>query len=434
MPSNTMSTAPPATGSAFGPVATAFVAALVVHLMLLWGFPDNIGLDGFQRWAGRDWLLVQGWLPGHQALIWAADALGLELFGVRLVMTVVASLAVAAGASLAHAIGGRRAGWFFGTVATFGPFALWGTALYQEGVFLLLLFTGLALAMRGRLVLADVLLGALGLVRYEAWPLLALYVAWRRSPRALLVGWGAGVWVLGRAAGWAGHASSPIDYFSDWNGLGSRFTVVGWLQDFGQLLLLALQSGAVVFAVYALVGLRTRARGTWLLMTMVAVQLAFVAVWMVGLERATPRMLILPTLIAAVVAAVGLARAWDHRNGRIVALVVLVLGGGAGLFDAWTAAGKEARWTRHERRALAKMQDCPGCRWWVEPRTEIGPRDRHDGCEILQGVSDLRHGEHFLCAAWPDAAGGASSCQGRVTWTGKAYEVTLSTAQAPLSD
>ncbi|MDP2311794.1 MAG: hypothetical protein Q8P41_02740 [Pseudomonadota bacterium] len=433
MPTVDVTAPPPAARSAVGPALASFGAALAVRLLLLARFPDNIGLDGFQRWAGRDWLLVQGWLPGPQALIWAADALGFDVLGARVMMAVVASLAVAAGAALAQGIGGPRAGWLFGTVATFGPFALWGTALYQEGVFLLLLFTGLALAVRGRLLTADLVLGALGLVRYEAWPLLVLYVAWRRSPMALLAGWGALVWVLGRAAGWAGHAASPIDYFSDWEGLGARFTLAGWLADAGALLTLAVQSGAVVFAAYALVGVRSRARGTWLVMAMVAVQLVFVAVWMVGLERATPRMLILPTMIAAVVGAVGLARAWEHRIGRGVALAALLLGTIAGLTDAWGAAAREARWTRPERAALDLMETCVGCRWWVEPRTGIGPRDRHDGCEILQGVSDLRHGEEFLCAAWPADAAGASSCQGRVAWNGKAYEVTVVTAQAPTS-
>ena len=119
---------------------TAFLAALAVRALLLAAFPDNIGLDGFQRWAGRDWLLVQGWLPGPQLLIWSAGQLGVGIFGTRVLMAVVASLAVAAGAVLAEAIGGRAAGWMFIAAGAFGPFTLWGSALYQEGLFLLVLF------------------------------------------------------------------------------------------------------------------------------------------------------------------------------------------------------------------------------------------------------------------------------------------------------
>ena len=37
---------------------------------------------------------------------------------------------------------------------------------------------------------ADLLLGLLGLSRYEGWPYLLLYALWRRDPRALRASWG----------------------------------------------------------------------------------------------------------------------------------------------------------------------------------------------------------------------------------------------------
>jgi hypothetical protein len=404
---------------------TAFLAALAVRFLLLVAFPDNIGLDGFQRWAGRDWLLVQGWLPGPQLLIWSAGQLGVGIFGTRVLMAVVASLAVAAGAVLAEAVGGRAAGWMFIAAGAFGPFTLWGSALYQEGLFLLVLFAGLALALRGRLTAGDALLGALGLVRYEAWPLLLLYVVWRRSPRALLVGWGPAVWLGGHLLGWEGHAASPIDYFSDWQGLAARFTVAGWLEDAERLLRYAWDTGALVFVGAAIVGLRDRAPASRLVAAMTGVQLLLVALWMVGLERATPRMLIVPTMLAAVVAVAALARRFEGPRMRRGIVVLLVVVAWISSVNTWRAAEVEARFTHHERIALTTMAAHPGVRWWITPRTGLGPRDRHDGCEILQGVSELRHGTDFRCAAWPDDAATVDACGGTVTWDGQVYVVTL---------
>jgi len=405
---------------------TAFLAALVLRVALLAEYPDNIGLDGFQRWAGRDWLLVQGWLPGPQLLIWAGAHVGLGVLGARLLFSVVSSLAVAAGAVVADAVGGRVAGWMYVAAAAFGPFTLWGSALYQEGLFLLVLFSGLALALRGRLVAGDLVLGALGLVRFEALPLLLVYGAWRRSPRALLAGGGAAAWGLGRLLGWEGHAASPIDYFSDWRGLAARFTVAGWAEDVARLLVYAWDTGATVFLVGAGVGLRDRLIGGRLLAFMAAAQLGLVAVWMVGLERATPRMLIVPTMLGAILAVSALARRFEGRWGRGGTVALLLLVSWVSSVNAWRAADVEARFTQPERMALTTMAATPGVQWWVTPRTGLGPRDRHDGCEILQGVSPLRHGVDFRCAAWPNDAGAVGMCGGTVTWVGDAYAVTLS--------
>ena len=55
---------------------------------------------------------------------------------------------------------------------------------------------------------------------------------------------------------------------------------------------------------------------------------------------------------------------------------------------------------KHETRLLEKIARCGDCRFAIRPRTKIGTRDRHDGCEILQGISTLRHGDEFWCQRW----------------------------------
>ena len=58
---------------------------------------------------------------------------------------------------------------------------------------------------------------------------------------------------------------------------------------------------------------------------------------------------------------------------------------------------------RAETEALRLMGDCPGCIWWVVPRPKAGTRARHDGCEVIQGISDMVEGEDFYCASWVDS-------------------------------
>ena len=113
-----------------------------------------VAFDGYQRWAGRDHILVQDWLPVTQALIWLTAQLGGDIYVGRLVMAFVAASAAGAGTWLAQSLAAERvgpreattAGWAFVIAALFGPWSSWGTVFYQESTFLLVLFGGLALA------------------------------------------------------------------------------------------------------------------------------------------------------------------------------------------------------------------------------------------------------------------------------------------------
>lgn len=413
------------------PVLAAFGVALAARLVLIQQYPVNLGLDGFQRWAGRDYWLVQGWLPATQMVVWAVAELGGSFLAARVAMAVVASLAIGAGAMVAEAVAGRVGAWLFLGAATFGPFLLWGTALYQEGTFLLFLFGGLALALRGHPRLGDLVIGAVGLVRYEGWPLVALYALWRRDPRALTAGWGIALWMFGRGVlGWTGHHASPVNYFSDWDGIVERFSLATWAGEVGWLAERAFGVGAFTIGGLGAAGawIGRRRPEVLLVAIMALAQVALVLVWIAGLEQATYRMLVIPALLAAVPASVAVT--WIHaklprewmRAGLVTGLVVLM---GVGLVDASRVVRGEVRWTRPERAALDEMAGCPECRWYVVPRTEIGPRDRHDGCELLQGVSALRHGEDFFCDAWPAGEGREADVEGLVEWVDGGYRVSV---------
>ncbi|MFZ5481536.1 MAG: hypothetical protein ACOZNI_32540, partial [Myxococcota bacterium] len=340
-------------------------------------------------------------------------------------------LATGAGAWLAGVMGGRDAAWAFCVAGTFGPFLLWSTGLYQEGTFLLLLFAGLALALSGRPALADVVIGGVALVRYEGWPLLAMYVLWRRDPRALLAGWGVLLWGVGkRVLGWEGHHPSPANYFEDWQDLGQRFSPVGWVWDVLWLSTMTFRCGGYVFlglgALGAWVGWRRP--GVRLLAAMALVQGGAVLVWMVGLERATYRMITIPVMIGAVLAALGVVHLWERAASprRRAALAAGLVGlAVVGVIDAADVARIDYRATRAERVALETMADCEDCTWYVVPRAGFGPRERHDGCELIAGLSSLRRGRDFWCAVWPGDAEHEHEATGVVRWDDGRYRVTF---------
>ena len=175
------------------PTAVGFLLALAVRLLVIGLAPWNFSFDGYQRWAGREHLLIQDWLPATQSILWLVSSAGGGVLATRIALSVVAAAAVAAGVSLARSIGGPAAGWFFVPMGLFSPFLTWSTVPYQEGTFLLFIFGAMAAALRGRLWLADLLAGAVALVRYEGWPFVAVYILWRRDPRALRALWGAGL-------------------------------------------------------------------------------------------------------------------------------------------------------------------------------------------------------------------------------------------------
>lgn len=417
------------------PVATAFLVGLGSRVAMIEAGPYNFAFDAFQRWAGRDHVLVQAWLPLTQAIIAAVAALGGDLRASRLALALVAALATAAGGWVAGRLGGRVAAWAWLVPASFGPFLVWGGTLYQEGTFLLVLFAGLGLALSGRVRLADLVVGLLALVRYEGWPCVLLYVAWRRDPRALLAFWGAGLWLaLKLGLDLRGYAASPVD-FDDWEGLGARTTLATWLQDAGRLFVHAWNSGAVAYTVAALVAIRLgwRRRGLLLLTLIGLGQVAAVSGWLAGLEVATLRMLVVPAVIAGVLGAAGVGLVWPRLGGPVrFALVLYGLGMIAyGQRDAWLDVQAEGGRIGVERRLYRAMLARPDCDWRLTPRRELGTRSRHDGCEVVQGQGALRHGEGFWCTTWAPPPPPAKACVAEAAWNGEAYEIRYFLDGAP---
>ncbi|MDP2305928.1 MAG: hypothetical protein Q8P18_07850 [Pseudomonadota bacterium] len=422
------------------PAAVGFVVALGLRLSLIADYGGNYSFDGFQRWAGRDHVLVQSWLPVTQSVIGGVAALGGGITDARIAISVIGALAAAAGVVLAGRMGGVVAAWAFLVPACYGPFVVWTAAPYQEGTFLLVLFAGLALALSDRWLAADLVIGLLGLVRYEGWPCVALYVAWRRDPRALVALWGMAAWITARyGLDLAGFHASPAD-FDDWEGMRGRTTPASWAEDAGRLFGHAWDSGGLAYCAAGAVGIATswRRPGILLLVAIGFAQVAAVAGWLAGLEIATYRMLVVPVMLAGLLGAVGASTVWARLPGRLRPGLVLL---GAlliylGVVDAWRGARSESVRMAPERKLLAEMLERPDCDWVIQPRTGLGTRQRHDGCEILQGLGDARHGDGFWCAPWGPPPATERSCVADARWMDKRYVVAFrgadGTAHAPI--
>lgn len=422
MPASARATTTPAFSAperpAWAAAATVAVVAFAARVAVVWQSPVPFSFDGFQRWAAREHLLVQDWLPATQALIIALAPLGLT--PTRLGLAAVAALGFGALALVAGRMGGRAAGWLLLPVALYGPGVAWTTVLYQEGTFLAVAGGAMALALHGRERAADLVVGLLGLVRYEAWPCLLAWVAWRRDRRALIAGWGPALWLGARLFGAEGYAASPVD-FADWKGLGDRFRLDAWTADVVRFLGQALATGALPLWAAAPFA---RGRGAGLLGAWFGLQLLATLAWIAGLETATLRMQVIPAALAGTLAAVAAGRAWarlDGTWGRPLLLVGAFAFAGFGLRAALNLARIEAARVRPEVEALDQLRaTCPDCRWTIRPRRGLGTRHRHDGCEVLQGISTLRHRVDFTCEAWGDPADPGA---GQITWTGRGYRV-----------
>ena len=390
----------------FAPALAGLLLALSMRLVLIVLAPWNFSFDGYQRWAGREHLLIQDWLPATQSILWMVDALGGGIFAARAALSVVAALACAAGVLLVRGMAGQSAAWCFVPFAVFAPFLGWSTVPYQEGTFLLLLLGGLAAALHDRLRLADLLVGALALVRYEGWPFVLVYVLWRRDPRALRALWGVGLWlILKQALDLTGHASSPTD-FADWEGITTRFSTADlWISLVklgGQSWLTGGWAVVLVGLVGAAAAVRDRLRGAGLLVVLIGGQAVAVAGWLVGLETAIVRMQVVLGMLCGLFVATLAGRLWDSRRLRPL-LVVLALLATIG----WSVTGimlaqRSIRSVRWEVALAEEWAAHPERRWVVHPRSGLGTRSRHDGCEILQGLTERIHGRDYWCAPWLD--------------------------------
>lgn len=407
---------------AIGPaVATVVAVNFFARVLLVEAFPVPFAFDGFQRWMGRDWVLVQDWLPLTQLLIWAAAQVG-GLEFTRLVMAAVGALAAGAGAWAAAGIAKKaEAAWWFLPFSLLGGFVAWTTVFYQEGTFLAVFYLGLALALSGRLGLADLAFGLLGLVRYEGWPILLFYLAWRREPRALLALWGAAVWVGIRLAEIEPFRGGPAD-FQDWKGLVERFSWSRQVDENLAMLEWTFTHGCVVPIGVALLNLRERV--TRALVLLFLVQVAITEAWIAGLETATSRMLLVPTMLLAPAAAAYAAGVPEHwRRWAGIGLGAFVLGQANA---AWERCEYETRVNHAEVELLAAVEACEDCVWWIDPRPRLGTRARHSGCEVIAGISELRFGVDAFCAGWQDAGAARQAfarCTSTARWDGTGYRV-----------
>jgi hypothetical protein len=398
--------------------------AFVCHVICIREYPWNFAFDGFQRWAGRDMILVQGWLPATQLLIYLVHLAGGQLLAVRIVLSLVACLGVWFGVRLAGHLGGPVAAGAMVVAASFGPFTVWTSTLYQEGTFLCLLFAGLSMAGEEKWLAADLLMGALGLTRYEGWPYVFLYLLWRRDPKAILSLWGITLWLfLYGVFGVRGGQPSPIN-IDDWEGLTDRFRPWNWLGDVLDLAKMGVNSGGITWMILGAVSLyqRRTLKILWLLSAMILVQLVITGVWMVGLGEEIARMLVVPGMLAALLAAPGIGALWGRLRWAGIAGGLWMMGVGV-FYTTSFVQNSAADDSSPERRLIEKMVQCEDCTWWMEPRTGLGTRQRHDGCEVVQGLSQMRVGQQFWCSRWipeeqwPEAR---KKCTGEIRWVKQA--------------
>lgn len=446
------------------PVLAGVAIAWVWRLILIWMYPGNYAFDGLQRWSGREYVLVQDWLPATQMLVRICSSIGLSLGETRGAMALVGAASIGVATAIAGRLGGVTAAWACVPFALFGPHVAWTIVPYQEGIFLLLVLGAVLAALHERWVVADLLMGASGLVRYEGWPFIFIWMVWRKDLRASIALWGVATWLAGKFGfGWTGHHPSPVD-IRDWEGMFTRFKIDAFFRNTGYNLERLWDSGAWIYILGCIGGagvLRHRVRG--LMWTWVLLQVAITFAWMIALERSMSRMLVVPISLIAPLGAVGLAHLYRVAMGETIPGSVVSLRQGlertakklgiygvVGLlacllamesYDGWWRVRREINGAHWERAAVMLMRRCPECVWWIEPRAGFGPRGRHDGCEVIQGLSPFLHGRDFYCAGWlgdEERAVAEKRLTSRVEWNDakqsymvwRTWEASLSPEQA----
>ena len=149
--------------------------------MIAW-MPDAYQFDAYQRWAGREHLYIQVWLPATQTLVWIVGKLGGTPLILRLVFSMLGALTIGMIVRLAWSM--RESfeevnndieqtdsqDWLCLSLpfVVFGPYVVWSSVPYQESTLLFFLIAGL-LFHRTKPEWGDICIGALALVRYEGW-------------------------------------------------------------------------------------------------------------------------------------------------------------------------------------------------------------------------------------------------------------------------
>jgi hypothetical protein len=159
-------------------------------------------------------------------------------------------------------------------------------------------------------------------------------------------------------------------------------------------------------------------RAQWILVFALLGQAAATLGWMFSLGVVFSRMTVIPGMVLAVIAASELSFRWDRFSvwsKRVLVPFTCCL-----LF--WTVYTSVAhvqrmfRVMRYDVELVRTVESCPDEVWSIVPRRHPGPRRRHDGCEVLQGLSDLRAGQEFVCEPW-DWGGPEATL--RAVWTSK---------------
>ena len=390
-------------------------AALLVRLGVVAWMPDAYQFDAYQRWAGRDHLYIQVWLPATQLLVWLVGKLGGTPLILRVVFSIFGAVTIGMAGQLAYEMRNSTEEserpfspkWLMLALplTLFGPYVVWSSVPYQESTLLFCLFLGLLLHKRNN-DWGDVAIGALALVRYEGWPLIVVHWILRRNWRAVLLSsWGMLLWLLIKYFELLTPYMASPDTFSDWNELSTHLNPRKARHLFRQLWLMFDSSGAGWFLLATVPVLWRWRRWDyrhWMLFWAFLGQCAALLGWLFSLGIAFSRMMVLPVMLLSPFSILGFVWVWRRVNGwkRIGFIVALVALSGWTVRDInidLSAFNKHNRW---ERALVDDIERCTEDVWSVYPRTHKGPRSRHDGCEVVQGLTNLRVGQEFSCIPW----------------------------------
>ena len=401
------------------------LAAFLVRMVVIAEYPDPWQFDAYQRWAARDHLWVQVWLPATQVVVWTVAKLGGGILALRIVMAAIASATVAMGALLAHRLGGVRGAWAYLPMVVFGPYLLWSVVPYQESTLLFALFGGLLLSRRYPWA-GDLLIGALAFCRYEGWPLLVVYLFVQRRWSALLCLWGVVAYFVIDLLGMNEPFAASPDSFEDWEGLENKLTPANAKRLFLSLWYEMSRCGLpwiFIGAVFSLTRWPLK-REQWVLWFAFLGQMAATIGWMFSLGVVFSRMTVLPGMVIGVLSAAELGLRWPHLNrlGKwFIALFTMGL-------MTWTVTftkpdiDRMFKTMRFDVELVRVVEGCPDETWSIVPRKHPGPRRRHDGCEVLQGLTNLRAGEEFVCEPW-DWGGPEPTLRAVWSYKARVYEV-----------